>query len=69
MAETQNPQPEQWWTAFPVPKAKTPEITADEVMKMFDDMDIKLGPREFLLVDVRRNDWEVSCIRIMPGSI
>lgn len=48
-----------WWDAFPPPKASVPELTADEVMKMFDDMDIKPGLREFLLVDVRRNDWEV----------
>jgi arsenical-resistance protein 2 len=56
MAET---KPDQWWTAFPEPKAKVPEISADEVMKKFDDMDIKPGHREFLLVDVRRTDWEV----------
>jgi arsenical-resistance protein 2 len=62
MAEVQSqaPQPDQWWAAFPAPRAKVPEITADEVMKMFDDMDIKPEPRSFLLVDVRRTDWEVS---------
>ena len=59
MAETQTTQPDQWWTAFPAPRAKCPEISADEVMKMFDDMDIKPGPAEFLLVDARRTDWEV----------
>jgi arsenical-resistance protein 2 len=64
MTETQAPQPDQWWAAFPAPKAKCPEITADEVMKMFDDMDIKPGPREFLLVDVRRTDWEVSKVKL-----
>ena len=50
---------EQWWAAFPEPKASVPEVTGDEVMKMFDDMDIKPEPRPFLLVDVRRTDWEV----------
>jgi len=30
---------------------------------MFDDMDIKPGFREFLLVDVRRNDWEGGTIK------
>jgi len=58
MAETQT-QPDQWWKAFPEPKAKCPEISGEEVMKKFDDMDIKPGHREFLLVDVRRTDWEV----------
>lgn len=57
--KTPNPKTSNWWDAFPAPKACVPEITADEVMKMFDDMDIKPGLREFLLVDVRRNDWEV----------
>ena len=28
-------------------------------MKAFDDMDLRPEPRSFLLVDVRRNDWEV----------
>lgn len=50
----------EWWTTVPAPKAKCPGISADELMKMFDDMDIKPVPRQFLLVDVRRNDWEVS---------
>ena len=58
MAEMQT-EPE-WWTTVPAPRAKCPEISADELMKLFDDMDIKPGPRQFLLVDVRRNDWEVS---------
>ena len=49
----------QWWEAHPAPQAKCPEMTADELMKMFDDMDIKPEPRSFLLVDVRRTDWEV----------
>jgi len=59
MGDPQTPQPDQWWLSIPPPRAKCPEITADEVMKMFDDMDIKPGPRPFLLVDVRRTDWEV----------
>ncbi|TVY50722.1 hypothetical protein LCER1_G005965 [Lachnellula cervina] len=58
MTETQTPN--QWWSAFPAPRAKCPEVSADEVMKMFDDMDIKPGATEFLLVDVRRTDWEVQ---------
>ena len=59
MAETQTPQTEQWWDALPAPRAKCPDITADELMKAFDDMDIKPEPRPFLLIDVRRTDWEV----------
>lgn len=63
MADNQNPQQDQWWSVFPAPKAQCSEITGDEVMKMFDDMDIKSGPREFLLVDVRRTDWEGGTIK------
>jgi arsenical-resistance protein 2 len=36
MAETETPRPE-WWSEFPTPIAKCPEITADELMKLFDD--------------------------------
>ena len=57
MAEV--PAAADWWTAFPSPRAKCPEITADELMKFFDDMDIKPEPRTFQLVDVRRTDWKV----------
>jgi arsenical-resistance protein 2 len=60
MAKPQNIQAGNWWSKFPEPRAEVPEITAVEVMQMFDDMDIKSEPRTFLLVDVRRTDWEVS---------
>ncbi|KAH6669369.1 Rhodanese-like domain-containing protein [Halenospora varia] len=66
MAEPQLQEPKkepEWWEAFPAPKSKAKEITADEVMKMFDDMDLKPEPREFLLVDVRRTDWEGGTIK------
>ncbi|EPE36027.1 Rhodanese/Cell cycle control phosphatase [Glarea lozoyensis ATCC 20868] len=49
---------DQWWAAFPEPKASVPEITGDDLYEMFDEMDIKPEPRSFLLVDVRRTDWE-----------
>jgi hypothetical protein len=55
---------ELWWEAFPQPKSSVPELTGDEVMTMFDDMDIKPEPRSFLLVDVRRTDWEVRSISL-----
>jgi len=32
-------------------------------MKKFDDMDLEPQPRDFLLVDVRRNDWEGGTIK------
>jgi hypothetical protein len=67
MAESQNPRLE-WWSAFPAPRAKCPIISVDDVMKLFDDMDIKPGPRQFLLVDVRKTDWEVCHARYQKKS-
>jgi arsenical-resistance protein 2 len=63
-AEADDKKEPQWWDAFPAPKAKVPKLSADEVMKLFDDMDVKPEARSFLLVDVRRNDWEVSCLLV-----
>ncbi len=60
MAETKSVTPDSWWLAFPAARATCLEITADAVMKLFDDMDIASAPRQFLLVDVRRTDWEVT---------
>jgi arsenical-resistance protein 2 len=60
MAQSQSQAPQtEWWSAFPAPRATCPKITGDELMKLFDDMDIESGPSQFVLVDVRRTDWEV----------
>ena len=48
-----------WATAFPAPKASPQGISCEEVMKLFDDQDLKGDPKSFLLVDIRREDWEV----------
>lgn len=37
MAASEPAQADQWWSAFPPPRAKAPEISPDEVMQMFDD--------------------------------
>lgn len=58
MADTQIANAE-WWMTVPAPRAKCGGISGDDLMKLFDDQDIEPGPRKFLLVDVRRNDWEV----------
>lgn len=49
----------EWHLAFPEPRSSPKGISGEEVMKMFDDMDVSGEPKSFLLVDVRRNDWEV----------
>jgi len=59
-SQPQAPQADQWWSVFPPPRGEAAEISTDEVMQLFDNMDIKPEPRSFLLVDVRRDDWEVS---------
>ena len=51
-----------WHASFPAPRASVPGITGEELMKKFDDMDIEPKPRDFLLVDVRRMDWEGGTI-------
>ncbi|KAF4848053.1 hypothetical protein CGCSCA4_v005123 [Colletotrichum siamense] len=53
-----------WWAAFPAPKAKSLEVEADEVMALLEARaaDGQDSPRDFLLVDVRRNDWEGGTI-------
>jgi len=51
-----------WHAAFPAPRASVPEITGEQLMQKFDDMDIEPKPRDFLLVDVRRTDWEGGTI-------
>jgi len=59
MAEAEKKSPE-WWTTFPTPKSKCDEITAENLMALFDNMDKgNAGKKDFLLVDVRRTDWEV----------
>jgi len=63
MAEITQPKQENWWDAFPAPRAKCGEVTSDELYQMFDDMDIKPELRPFLLVDVRRADWEGGTIK------
>lgn len=54
---------QEWWALLPVVRSTPPTISADEVMKLFDDMDITPTPRAFLLVDVRRTDWEGGTIK------
>lgn len=53
-----------WWAAFPAPKAKSPEIEADAVMELLEAQAAagNDSPRDFLLVDVRRNDFEGGTI-------
>ncbi|GJC90338.1 arsenate reductase [Colletotrichum tofieldiae] len=57
-------EPPPWWAAFPAPKAKSPDIEADEVMGLLEAQAAagKDTPRDFLLVDVRRNDFEGGTI-------
>ncbi|KAK2059744.1 hypothetical protein LY76DRAFT_592055 [Colletotrichum caudatum] len=65
MAETAgSTEPPPWWAAFPAPKAEAPEIDADEFMGLLEAQAAagRDTPRDFLLVDVRRNDFEGGTI-------
>ncbi|OLN81504.1 Arsenical-resistance protein 2 [Colletotrichum chlorophyti] len=66
MAETnvEATEPQPWWAAFPAPKAKSPELEADEVKNLLEAKAAtgENSSRDFLLVDVRRNDFEGGTI-------
>lgn len=47
-----------WHAAFPAPKSEVTTITREEVLGMLKTT--PLGQRDFVLVDLRRNDFEVS---------
>ncbi|KAK4094622.1 hypothetical protein Purlil1_1227 [Purpureocillium lilacinum] len=52
--------PPPWWAAFPEPKASCHRLEAADVMQLLESH-ASLGThsdRSFLLVDVRRTDWE-----------
>ena len=57
----QNTQPASWWEAFPEVKASCPRVEASEVKELLEANPIvgdSSSKRNFLLVDVRRTDWE-----------
>jgi arsenical-resistance protein 2 len=56
-------KPQEWWASFPAPRSTPPTIAAASVMQQFDDMDLTPILRTFLLVDVRRTDWEGGTIK------
>jgi len=56
MVSIQNDTP--WHAAYPPPKNKNPaSITKDELLQHFKEG--KEPGRDFILVDLRRNDYEV----------
>ncbi|KAH6971030.1 Rhodanese-like domain-containing protein [Ilyonectria sp. MPI-CAGE-AT-0026] len=62
--ESGNPPP--WYAAFPAPRESQPGgVTREELLKMLKGCD-KFADRDFILVDLRRNDHEGGTIR---GSI
>ncbi|PMD38301.1 Rhodanese-like protein [Hyaloscypha variabilis F] len=60
---TEPAKPLEWWAALPAVRSTPPTISVDAVMTLFDDMDLTPTPRTFLLVDVRRTDWEGGTIK------
>ncbi|KAH6990094.1 Rhodanese-like domain-containing protein [Ilyonectria destructans] len=62
--ESGNPLP--WYAAFPAPRESQPSgVTREELLKMLKGCD-NFANRDFILVDLRRNDHEGGTIR---GSI
>ncbi|KAK6542810.1 hypothetical protein TWF694_006751 [Orbilia ellipsospora] len=58
--------PAPWYSAYPAPRGDTPnKITRGEVLALLNEANAS-GNKDFVLVDVRRNDYEGGSIR---GSI
>lgn len=53
-----------WHTAFPAPKAEFASYENTEVMKMLKETiaEDHISRRKYMLIDVRRNDWEGGTI-------
>ena len=47
-----------WYAAYPAPKSEVVTITREEVLAMLKATPV--DKRDFVLVDLRRNDFEVS---------
>ncbi|CAM1504377.1 Fc.00g019680.m01.CDS01 [Cosmosporella sp. VM-42] len=56
----QDTPPSQWWDAFPEAQSSVPRIEASEVKDLLEKASAadSRPTRDFLLVDVRRTDWE-----------
>ncbi|KAK4186198.1 Rhodanese-like domain-containing protein [Podospora australis] len=61
MATTETPAAAPWHAAYPAPKAEAVFIPRGEVLAMLKSS--PLGKRDFVLVDLRRNDFEGGTIR------
>ncbi|KAK3326808.1 Rhodanese-like domain-containing protein [Apodospora peruviana] len=59
------PAPSPWYAAYPEPQSELVNISREEVLEMLKS-DVSVPGRDFVLVDLRRNDFEGGTIR---GSI
>lgn len=63
MADTGAQTTPPWHAAFPAPQSQCPQLEAEAVMSMLQKQAATpRQPRDFLLVDVRRTDWEGGTI-------
>jgi len=58
------PAPAPWYAAYPAPKSEVVTISRDVVLEMLKSTPVE--KRDFILVDLRRNDFEV-CFRALMG--
>lgn len=55
---TKDGQQAPWWETFPDPVAKADTVEPSEVFALLEKQKTADKPKDFLLVDVRRNDYE-----------
>jgi arsenical-resistance protein 2 len=55
------PAPAPWYAAYPAPKSEVVTISREEVLAMLKATPVE--KRDFVLVDLRRNDFEVRMRR------
>ena len=64
MADSTSPKEAPWHAAFPAPKSSPDSVQKEELLAWLQEG--KQGGKDFVLVDLRRNDYEGGTIR---GSI
>ncbi|KFA72956.1 hypothetical protein S40288_05082 [Stachybotrys chartarum IBT 40288] len=55
-------EPPPWWAALPEPQSSSPHVEASQVLQLLQADKSAHRTQQFLLIDVRRTDWEGGTI-------